>query len=157
MEGHTLITAADDVCASTQITFCLIAAMANVKQLHYRRRQAASSHAIDAVDFVNNVLANNGNGLMSSRKHPDIAFSCMQYPSCEFVPPHPPLQAWRAQVAPGLGSCPPQGCQGAEPPSMDIPRSLLELRQAMKTTTNTVSDEPLHTNENSVGLQHMLV
>ncbi|TKS77717.1 Zinc finger protein 512B [Collichthys lucidus] len=48
------------------------------------------------------------------------------------------MQAWRAQVAPGLGSCLRQGCQGAGPPSMDIPRSLSESRQALKTTaTNT--------------------
>lgn len=54
------------------------------------------------------------------------------------------LQAWRAQVGPSLGSCPHQGCRGAERPSMDIPRSKLEPCQALKTTANIVSDEPLH-------------
>lgn len=63
-------------------------------------------------------------------------------PVC-FYPPRLPLQAWRAQVAPGLGSCLPQACQGAATQNMDTPRSLSERRQAPKTpTTNTVSDEP---------------
>lgn len=136
MEGHTLITAADDVCASTQITFSPIAPMANMKCIVEQR------DSIITVDIANNVLTSNGTGLMSVRKYPNIA-SSYQSLLCDFVPPQLPLQAWRAQVAPGLGSCPHQGCQGAGPPSMDIPRSLSEPRQARKTTTNTVSDEPL--------------
>ncbi|MEQ2226395.1 hypothetical protein ILYODFUR_027024, partial [Ilyodon furcidens] len=51
----------------------------------------------------------------------------------------PAIQAWRAPVAPGLGRCSHQACQGAKHPSMDIPRSLLEARQALKTTTNIVT------------------
>ncbi|MED6267814.1 hypothetical protein CHARACLAT_015911, partial [Characodon lateralis] len=50
----------------------------------------------------------------------------------------PAIQAWRAPVAPGLGRCSHQACQGAKHPSMDIPRSLLEARQALKRTTNIV-------------------
>lgn len=62
-------------------------------------------------------------------------------PVCVSLPPQLPSQAWRAQVAPGSGSCPRQGCQGAGPPSMDILRSLSEPHRAQRTTTDTVSDE----------------
>lgn len=44
----------------------------------------------------------------------------------------------------GSGSCQRQGCQGVGPPSMDIPKSLLELCHALKTTSNTVSGKLFH-------------
>lgn len=39
MEGHTLITTADDVCASIQITFSGITQMADMMKVHYRTRR----------------------------------------------------------------------------------------------------------------------
>ena len=141
--------------ASTQTAFSPIAPMANMKKVHFMNKVTTSSQTTDAVDLANNVLTSDGTELMRVEKHPDIASSYLSL-LCVFLPPKLPLQAWRAQVAQGLGSCLHQGCQGAEPPSMDIPmdipRSLSEPCRALKTTTNTVSDGPLHLNKKSVTL-----
>ena len=133
MEGHTLITTADDVCASTQITLRPIKPMmADMKEVHVEQGDSI-------ITVANNVLTSIGTGLMSVRKASQYRRQLSISPVCVFVPHQLPSQAWRAQVAPGLGSCPHQGCQGAGPPSTDIPRSPSEARQAPKTTTNTVS------------------
>lgn len=54
------------------------------KEAALLNKETASAHAIDAADFANNVLTNNGFGLMSSRSISDITFS---YVSCVFCTP----------------------------------------------------------------------
>lgn len=39
MEGHTLITTSDDVCASDEITFSATVPMAHEMKVHYRTRR----------------------------------------------------------------------------------------------------------------------
>lgn len=77
---------------------------------------------------------------MRLRKHPNIASSYLHIRHV-IVSPSTIIAGWRALVAPGSGSCPHQRCQGGGSPSMDIPRSMSEPHQTLKTTTNTVSDE----------------
>lgn len=72
MEGHTLITAADDVCASAQIIFRPIALMANMKEVHCRTRRQHHHKLLMQCGGkgggADNVLTSNGRELMCIRK-----------------------------------------------------------------------------------------
>ena len=80
MEGHTLITTSDDVCALHSDNLHSGSTDGCREERAPRNEETALLRGIDAVDVANNnVLTSNGTGLMSSRKHPDVASS---YPQC---------------------------------------------------------------------------
>lgn len=89
------------------------------KEAALLNKETASSHAIDAADFANNVLTNNGFGLMSSRSISDITFS---YVSCVFVPPRLYIAGMESPSGPKLGKLSSSGLSRGRTPKHGHPQ-----------------------------------
>lgn len=76
MEGHTLITTSDDVCALHSDNLHSGSNDGRREESAPWNEETALLRGIDAVDSANNnVLTSDGTGLMSGRKHPNVASS----------------------------------------------------------------------------------
>ena len=124
MEGHTLITAADDVCASTQITFNPIAPNGRNDESALWNKETASSRRIDAVDIANNVLTSDGTGLMRVETIPTmpIAISLSLSLSCVFVTPSTATAGMESPSGPRLGKLSSSGLPKGRTPKHGHPQ-----------------------------------